>query len=139
MAIVVSSLVVVALLAFTPRADRGLAFGSLLAAGGVVWLAVRIKLHSVVGSLVGAVLTIAYEYRNDLLLGFAAAIVLIVPVVMIYVAICDQLEKRAAEKSIRSRRSLHGMGLVLRSEHPWLWIGDETQIHDRRSRFWKRN
>lgn len=126
--------VVVALLACTPRAERGLALGSMLVVGAVVWLAVRIKLHSILGSLVGAVMAFVFEYRNELLLCFAAAIVLIVPIVMIYVAVCDQFEKHVAAKSIRARRSLRGMGFILRSEDPWISVIENKEHHRRLSR-----
>ncbi|MGB9235350.1 MAG: hypothetical protein WCC04_13125 [Terriglobales bacterium] len=124
-ALIVFLLFVAVLLICTPRAERGLALGAMALVGAVIWLAVRIHLHSIVGSMVGTVLALGWEYRNDLLLFFAAAIVLIVPILMIYMTACDQLDRRAAARKIRARRSLKGLGLTLRSEHPWLWLMDE--------------
>jgi hypothetical protein len=114
----------VLLMICTPRSERGLAFGFMLALGGAVWLAVRINLHRILGSMVGTLAEFVWEYRSDLLLFFAAGIVLIVPVLMIYMTVSDQLDRRQFERSVRARRSLRGLGLILRSEHPWVWLMD---------------
>jgi len=129
-AIIVFLLFVAVLLICTPRSERGLALGSMLVAGIAIWLALRINLHRILGGIVGTVAGLVWEYRSDLLLFFAAAIVLIVPILMIYMTVSDQLERREFEKSIRARRSLRGLGLILRSEHPWMWVMD----HERSSR-----
>ena len=129
-AIIVFLLFVAVLLICTPRPERGLALGSMLAVGVAIWLAARINLHRILGGIVGTAATLVWEYRSDLLLFFAAAIVLIVPILMIYMTLCDQLDRRAFEKSVRARRSLRGLGLILRSEHPWAWFAD----HERPSR-----
>lgn len=124
-AVICFVLAVVAVLACTPRSERGLALGSMLAVGTVIWLAVRISLHSILGSIFGNLAALAWEYHAEILLAFAAAVVLIVPVVMIYVGVCDQLEARATARKIRAQRSRRGIGFTLRSEHPWRWAMDE--------------
>lgn len=126
-ALIVFLLFVAVLLICTPRSERGLALGSMLAVGTAIWLAVRINLHRILGDVVGTVAGLVWEYRSDLLLFFAAAIVLIVPILMIYMTVCDQLDRRELEKSLRARRSLRGLGLVLRSEHPWVWAMDHER------------
>ena len=99
-ALIVFLLFVAVLLICTPRAERGLALGAMALVGAVIWLAVRIHLHSIVGSMVGTVLALGWEYRNDLLLFFAAAIVLIVPILMIYMTACDRARQaRGCEKN----------------------------------------
>jgi hypothetical protein len=90
-------LTVAALLICTPRGERGLALGSMLTVGAALWLAVRINLHSILGSILGAVLALAWEYRNELLVLFGATVVLIVPLLMIYVALRDRVEARAGK------------------------------------------
>jgi len=102
-AIIFFFLAVVALLICTPRSERGLAFGSMLMVGAAIWLAVRIKLASILGSIVGTVLALGWEYRIEILLAMGAAIVLVVPLLMIYIAVCDKLDERAAEKICASR------------------------------------
>ena len=130
-AVIFFVLIVIVLLSCTPRGERRLALGSMLVVGAVIWLAVRIKLQSILGALIGAAMGLAFEFRNELLLGFAAAIVLIVPMVMIYVAVSDQMIERAAAKARRLRR---GIGFVLRSEHPWLWVDEGSNGRTTRSR-----
>ena len=129
-ATIVFLLFVAILLICTPRPERGLALGSMLAVGIAIWLAVRINLHRILGGIVGTTAALVWEYRSDLLLFFAAAVVLIVPILMIYMTVCDQLDRREFERSIRARRSLRGLGLILRSERPWVWVID----HERSSR-----
>jgi len=125
--LIVFLLFVAVLLICTPRTDRGLALGSMLVVGAAIWLAVRINLHRILGGIVGMVAGLVWEYRSDLLLFFAAAIVLSVPILMVYMTVCDQIDRHATEKSIRARRSLRGLGLILRSEHPWVWVMDQER------------
>jgi hypothetical protein len=126
-AIIVFLLFVAVLLICTPRSERGLALGSMLVVGIAIWLALRINLHRILGGIVGTVAGLIWEYRSDLLLLFAVAIVLIVPILMIYMTVCDQLHRREFEKSICARRSLRRLGLILRSEHPWVWAVNQER------------
>jgi hypothetical protein len=137
-AIIAFLLFVAVLLICTPRTERGLALGSMLAVGIAIWLAVRINLHRILGGIVGTVAGLVWEYRSDLLLFFAAAIVLIVPILMIYMTVCDQLGRREFERSVRARRSLRGLGLILRSEHPWVWVMDHERHGHLTSQFRKK-
>jgi len=130
-AVIFFVLIVIVLLSCTPRGERRLALASMLVVGAAIWLAVRIKLHSILGGLIGAAMALAFEYRNELLLSFAAAVVLIVPMVMIYVAVSDQVIEHAAAKARRLRR---GIGFTLRSQHPWLWIDEGSNGRTSRAR-----
>jgi len=114
-AVIFFLLAVAALLACTPRAERRLALGYMLIIGALIWLAIRINFHSILGSIVGAAMALAWEYRDELLLVFAGGIVLIVPIIMIYVVLCDHLEARAAARAIETRELLDGMGLTRKS------------------------
>ena len=134
-ATIVFLLFVAVFLICTPRSERGLALGSLLAVGISIWLAVRINLHRILGNIVGTLAGLGWEHRSDLLLFFAAAIVLIVPILMVYMTLCDQLDRRAFEKSVRARRSLRGLGLILRSEHPWASFVDQERSSRLTSQF----
>lgn len=130
--------VVVVLLLCTPRGERGLALGLLLAVGVALWVAVRISLHRLLGSLIDALLTLGWGHRTELLLGFAAAVVLIVPIFMLYVAVGDQLDKRAAASRRRARLSQRGLGFVLQSDQPWIRAIDDEPSNSREAPFRKK-
>ena len=121
-AVIFFLVIVVGLLACTPRAERSLALGSMAVVGVVIWLSVRINLHSILGNIVGDAFALGYEHRDDLVLVFGAAVILIVPILMIYTVACDQLEKQAAARRMKERRLRSGLGFVLRSDHPSVWI-----------------
>lgn len=108
-------LTVIALLAFTPKAERGLALGLMMAVTGFVWFAVKIKLHSVLAEILGSALDFVWGYRIILLEILASLIVLIVPLLMIYVAVCDRLEASAVSRAIEAveaREAPDTMGLT---------------------------
>jgi hypothetical protein len=138
-AVIFFVVIVAGLLACTPRGERGLALASMAVVGVVIWLCVRINLHSILGNILGDTLAFGYEHRDDLVLVFGAAIILIVPILMIYTVACDQLEKQAAARRIRKRRSRCGLGFVLRSEHPWVWIIEDEKPSGAVLRFRKGN
>jgi Kef-type K+ transport system membrane component KefB len=94
-------LFVVALLICTPRSQRVLALTTMAAVGAAIWLAVRINLHSILGSFVGAVVALFWEFRYELLLILAAVVVLIVPILMIYVGLSDRLRAGATAQKRR--------------------------------------
>jgi len=127
-AVIFFVLTVAVLLLCTPRGERALGLGAMAGVGIAIWIAVRISLHSVLAGMLGTLVELASEHWADLLMVFAAAVVLVVPVFMIYVAVGDQLEKRAATSRERERLSRRGLGFILRSEQPWIWA-----IDDRRS------
>jgi hypothetical protein len=93
-AVIFYVLFVAVLLICTPRPERVLALSTTLAIGAVIWLAVMIHLHSILGSFVGAVVSLFWEFRNELLLVLAATVVLIVPILMIYIEVSDRLGRR---------------------------------------------
>jgi hypothetical protein len=97
-AVIFFLLILVALLLCTPRAERGFALGSTLLVGAIFWLAIEINLHRVLAGILGGVAGFFWEHRSEVILFLAAGIVLIVPVVMLYVAVCDQIAARAATK-----------------------------------------
>jgi hypothetical protein len=130
------SLFVAFLLVCTPKGERGLALGSTLTVGAVILFIIRINLHRIVGDLFGDATALLWSYRNDLLLAFAAAIVLVVPIVMIYMSVSDQVHKKQIE---RERQRLRGIGFPLRSEHPMLWLMDEKRSTRLASRFRRKN
>jgi len=121
-AVIIFLLFVLVLLACTPPPERGLALGSMLVVGIAIWLAVGVHLHRVLGSTIGFVVTLAWEHQNDLLLFFAAAIVFIVPILMVYMAVSDEFNRHRVARALRGRRSLKELGLTLRAEHPWVWV-----------------
>ena len=114
-AVIFFLLAVAALLACTPPCERRLALGSMLIVGALIWLAVRTNFHTILGGIVGAAMALAWDYRNELLLIFGAGVVLIVPIIMIYVGLCDHLEARAAARAIEARELPDGMGLTRKS------------------------
>jgi len=126
-AVIFFLVIVVGLLACTPRAERGLALGSMAVVGIVIWLSVRIDLHSILGNILGDALALWYKHRDDLVLMFGATVILIVPILMIYTVACDQLEKKAAARRIKERHLRSGLGFVLRADHPWVWIIEDEK------------
>lgn len=79
----------------------------MLVVGAGLWLAVRIHLHGILGSLVGDVVALFWEYRNELVLALGAAVVLIVPILMIYVGLLDRLSGDSiAQKGSRATDSV---------------------------------
>lgn len=95
---------VVILLTCTPREEWGIALGSMLAIGAAIWLAVEIKLHNILGSMVGFVAEELWADRMDLLMAFGFAIVLIVPLMMIYVVWCEYHDRRELLATSRKLR-----------------------------------
>jgi MFS family permease len=114
-AIIFFLVIVAVLIAFTPREERALAVGAMLALGSLIWLAVKANLSSILGNIIAGVVSLGWEYRNELLLAFAATVVLIVPIVMIYVVMCDYIEARALARRTAGPEPPDGMGLTRQS------------------------
>jgi len=107
-AVIFFLLIVAALLVCTPRGERKLALGSMLMVGAAIWVAVRINLHRILGDLLGNVIALAWDYREEILLACAAAVVLIVPVLMIYIALCDRVDRHGSAKARDVSRKTQG-------------------------------
>ncbi len=103
-------LVAAAILTCTPRHERGLALGSLLIVGATIWVATRINLHRFLASIVGSVIALAWAYREELLVLFASAVVLVVPILMIYIAVCDRIPTPSAARRARTQDSANESG-----------------------------
>ena len=68
-----SSLLATVILICTPREERALALGSMLAVAAAFWFAVRIKLHTIIAGILGFLMQRIWENRIDLLYGFGIA------------------------------------------------------------------
>lgn len=88
---IVFLLVVIVVLLWTRQAggDYTLGIGLLIAA--FTWLAIEIHLLSILGDL----FALALEHWLEIVMAFGAAILLIVPAIMIYIALRDQLDDLA--------------------------------------------
>ena len=95
---------VAVLLICTPREEWGLALGSMLLVGAAIWLAVQIKLHNILGGILGFLADRLWAHRMDLLLIFGILVVLIVPVMMIYVVWGDYHDRRELLATSRKLR-----------------------------------
>jgi hypothetical protein len=98
------------LLLCTPRQERGFALASMLAIGAAIWLAIRIKLHNLLGSFLGFLAERLWDHRMDLLMAFGIAILLIVPLIMIYVVWWDYCDRRELLVTSRKLRRLSRTG-----------------------------
>jgi hypothetical protein len=96
--LIVLLLVLVFLLIFTPPEERVLAFGVMSAIAAATWVAFKLKLWAVLGSMLGSLLDLLWDNWQALLMALAASIVLIVPALMIYLLICDRLDDRAIRR-----------------------------------------
>jgi hypothetical protein len=95
---IVFCLVLVFFLIFTPPEERALAFGVISAIALASWVVFELKLWAVFGSMLGSLLDLLWDNWQALLMALAASIVLIVPVLMIYLVVCDRLDDRAIRK-----------------------------------------
>ena len=86
------------LLLCTPPGERRLALGVMAIVGIAIWVAVRIRAHSVLGAFIGSLLSVAWDHRDESVLGLAAAVVLIAPLAMVGMALSDHLARRAKAK-----------------------------------------
>jgi len=96
--LIVILLVLIFLLIFTPPEERALAFGVVSAIAIASWVAFKVKLWAIVGSMLGSLLDLLWDNWQALLMALGASIVLIVPALMIYLVICDRLDDRAIRK-----------------------------------------
>jgi hypothetical protein len=81
-------LVVIVILLYTRRPDRDYTVGIMVLIAASIWLAIEIRLLSILGDL----FALALEHWLEIVMAFGAAILLIVPAIMIYIAVHDRLE-----------------------------------------------
>jgi hypothetical protein len=100
---VIVLLVVIVVLLYTRRPDRDYTLGLMLLIAAFVWLAIEIHLLSILGDF----FAVALEHWLDIVMAFGAAVLLIVPAIMIYIAVRDQLDNREkfqeSHGSVRSK------------------------------------
>lgn len=101
-------LVVIAVLLYTchPRRDYTLSIALLIAA--FTWLAIEIRLLRILRD----VFALAFEHWVETVMAFGAAILLIVPAMMLYIAIRDQIDSRNLARVRHASRS-HTRNTVL--------------------------
>jgi uncharacterized membrane protein len=99
-------LVVLVILLCTPKAELGLASGTLLVLGLGVWLAVETNLPVLLSRILGDIVELGWENREQLLMALAASIILIVPMVLMYVVICEQIDNHAIRKEFRESNGI---------------------------------
>ena len=108
-AIFIFVLIAGVLLVCTPRSERRLALVCMGIVGAAIWLVVRIRVHSILGDFIGSSLAAAWEYREAILLAFAAAVVVVVPIAMLWMAVDDHFARharaKALERILREKRS----------------------------------
>ena len=95
-------LVVIVVLLYTRRPDRDYTLGLMLLIAAFVWLAIEIHLLSILGDF----FAVALEHWLDIVMAFGAAVLLIVPAIMIYIAVRDHVENR--EKFQESNGTVRG-------------------------------
>ena len=83
-------LVVIVILLYTRRPDRDYTLGIMVLIVASIGLAIKIRLLSILGDL----FALALEHWLEIVMAFGAAILLIVPAIMIYIAVRDQLDNR---------------------------------------------
>lgn len=83
--------IVIAVLLCTRQAGRDYTLSVMLLIGAFTWLAIEIHLLRILGN----VFAFALEHWIEIVMAFSAAVLLIVPAFMIYIALRDRLDSRA--------------------------------------------
>lgn len=89
--VVVSLLVVIAILLYLRRPDRDYSLSAALLIAAFTWLAIEIHVLRLLQDLVA----LAVAHWVDVTTALAAAILLVVPAMMLYIAVRDHLDHRA--------------------------------------------
>jgi hypothetical protein len=89
--VVVFLLVVIAILLYRRRPDRDYSLSAALLIAAFTWLAIEIHVLRLLQDLVA----LAVAHWVDVTTALAAAILLVVPAMMLYIAVRDQLDHRA--------------------------------------------
>ena len=95
--------VAIVLLLYTRPDERDYTLGIMLLIGAFTWLAIEIHLLRILADLCA----VALEHWIEIIVAFSAAVLLSVPVAMIYMAVRDQLDNRGIRKAVQqSSRTL---------------------------------
>jgi len=100
---IVFLLVVIVILLYTRQAGRDYTLGIGLLIAAFTWLAIEIHLLRILADL----FALAVQHWLDVVVALGAAILLIVPVIMIYITLHDRLDDRAL-----SPQAQHSPGAV---------------------------
>ena len=95
-------LAVVVVLLCTRQTERDYTFAVLVLIGALIGLAIKINLLSILGDI----FALALENWLSIVIALSAAIVLIVPALMIYVAVRDELDKPVHQRVDNRRRNV---------------------------------
>ncbi len=88
---------VIVVLLSTQRVNRDYSVRIALLIAAFFWLAIEIHLLSILADLCA----LALEHWLEIVMAFCAAVVLSVPLIMVYIALCDQLDERAIRQEFR--------------------------------------
>lgn len=100
--VVVFLLVVIAILLCLRQPDRDYSLSAALLIAALTWLAIEIHLLGLLENL----FAIALAHWIDVMIALAAAILLVVPAIMLYIAVREQIDNRATGKSLGPLRDL---------------------------------
>jgi small-conductance mechanosensitive channel len=105
--IVVSLLVVIVALLYAHQSDGDYSLGIALLIGAFTWLAIEIHLLRILADF----FAVALEHWLEIVMALGVAIVLIVPAIMIYIAVQDELDhrgRRPCGQGIKQHRENRG-------------------------------
>lgn len=110
-------LVVIVALLSPQRAARDYSVRIMLLIAAFFWLGIEIHILRILADLCA----LALEHWVEILMAFSAAVVLSVPLIMVYIALGDQLEERAIRQefreshgAVRTRFNQHVAALMAR-------------------------
>lgn len=90
-------LVVIVVLLYTRQADRDYTLGLVILIAALTWLAIEIHILRILADL----FALALEHWIEIVMAFSAAVLLSVPLIMVYIALRDQLDNRAIRKEFQ--------------------------------------
>jgi hypothetical protein len=94
---VVFLLVVIVVLLYTRQADRDYTLGLVFLIGAFIWLAVKIHLLSILGDL----FALGLEHWTEIVMASSAALLLIVPAIMVYLAARVRFDNGTIRRELR--------------------------------------
>ncbi|MGB9196998.1 MAG: hypothetical protein WCB53_08720 [Terriglobales bacterium] len=98
--LVVLLLVVIAVLLYLRHPDRDYTLSAAVLIAALTWLAIEVHLLRLLHDL----FALAVDHWVDTVIGLSALLLLIVPAIMIYVAIRDQMDERATRPYLQPVR-----------------------------------